>query len=46
MLLADGNVYTFGKKGMGRSNYLGHGDNKAQVQPKAIEALSGQFVTR
>ncbi|CAK4634491.1 unnamed protein product [Aphanomyces euteiches] len=41
----DGTVYSFGKRGIGRSNYLGHFDTNPQPQPKQIEALANQFVT-
>ncbi|ETV92589.1 hypothetical protein H310_13245 [Aphanomyces invadans] len=41
----DGSVYSFGKRGIGRSNYLGHGDTNPQPQPKQIESLANHLVT-
>ncbi|KAF0712239.1 Aste57867_4888 [Aphanomyces stellatus] len=40
----DGTIYSFGKAGIGRSNYLGHYDTNPQPQPKLVEALSNHFV--
>ncbi|EQC36619.1 hypothetical protein SDRG_06059 [Saprolegnia diclina VS20] len=40
----DGTAFTFGKRGMGSSNYLGHYDTQPQAQPKQLDALSQAFV--
>jgi hypothetical protein len=42
----DGAAFTFGKRGIGKSNYLGHFDTAASSQPKRLKSLSQAQVLR